>query len=377
MSYQAMKEIDFINRRREKFFSEFSTNDWDYLTRWIAKQVGRAVTHCIEQHECISYLCSQLASRKGKTSYAKACANVRATAKSFYSKTRAEVRGYREHVYKGTSAERDFITNIKTIQESKEDKAKRLRQNFELCLNPMFKEASESILYYRSPYKFPVHPVAQTRDFLEGMFLPDDLLFIAPRVEMSKTLQPSYIKPASVCASFFPQFQPGYPIETSERCSSLQYITPCTFTGNPNAEGSYISGDCRQRVDYMVVEFDDVPLVEQRRYWLGVIDERKIPVCALIFSGNKSYHAWIRIPDNLTLNDSDDYISNAYRHMFAAIGADESKKGKGTRVRLPGSIRRDKETGAVLHTASGAPTYINLVYWNRYLAVGSKKGSWE
>ena len=87
---------------------------------------------------------------------------------------------------------------------------------------------------------------------------------------------------------------------------------------------------------HALVEFDSVPLAQQ----FAIVLATRLPVSAVVYSGGKSLHAWVRVdaPDRET-----------YKQRVAAIhalpllaGMDKANKNPSRLSRLPGARRGDK-----------------------------------
>ena len=87
---------------------------------------------------------------------------------------------------------------------------------------------------------------------------------------------------------------------------------------------------------HALVEFDSVPLEQQ----FAIVLATRLPVSAVVYSGGKSLHAWVRVdaPDRET-----------YKQRVAAIhalpllaGMDKANKNPSRLTRLPGARRGDK-----------------------------------
>ena len=77
-------------------------------------------------------------------------------------------------------------------------------------------------------------------------------------------------------------------------------------------------------------------------FWGAALNE--LPVVALIDSGNKSLHAWIRVPDVHTFEEWKIKIEQKFfEQCLKPLGIDTACKNPSRMSRLPGCIR--KETG--------------------------------
>lgn len=78
-----------------------------------------------------------------------------------------------------------------------------------------------------------------------------------------------------------------------------ELIVPNPFTGalGETADGkqSYIAQSCLAAFPHVVIEFDELPLPDQCRFWAGFIRESKLPLVALVHSGGKSIHGCVHV----------------------------------------------------------------------------------
>jgi RecA-family ATPase len=85
-----------------------------------------------------------------------------------------------------------------------------------------------------------------------------------------------------------------------------------------------------------------MPLEQQIQFWAGA----PVPVVALIDSGGKSIHGWVRID----AANADEWVRRVENRLFAlltAVGADGACKNEARLSRMPGGIRA--ETGRCQH----------------------------
>jgi RecA-family ATPase len=133
--------------------------------------------------------------------------------------------------------------------------------------------------------------------------------------------------------------------------------------GNPNGifssaekTGIYIAVNplkvgCTKDADvtdyrHTLIEFDDIPLSAQ---W-QLIQKSNIPCAAVIHSGGRSIHAWVKVDAKDKL-EYEDRVKSLYGH-FAAYGIDGKNRNPSRLSRLPGCVRFDKRQ-ELLSTALG------------------------
>ena len=56
----------------------------------------------------------------------------------------------------------------------------------------------------------------------------------------------------------------------------------------------------------VVCEFDNIPPEQQLAFWSGVITMKQPDVRSLVWSGSKSYHALVKVPDG---KDRNEYVA--------------------------------------------------------------------
>ena len=90
---------------------------------------------------------------------------------------------------------------------------------------------------------------------------------------------------------------------------------------------------------YAVAEFDVMDKASQLEFWWGF---RSAPIAALIDSGGKSIHAWLRVdcPDRATWER--DVEATLFGKVLVPLGCDPQCKNESRLSRLPGYYRRDK-----------------------------------
>jgi hypothetical protein len=126
------------------------------------------------------------------------------------------------------------------------------------------------------------------------------------------------------------------------------HIIPNPLSGKQaktkTGKDSYRADSCVTRFRFAVVEFDSMPLDDQYRFW-GAID---LPVAALIFSGSKSIHGWIKV-DCHDVSEWNQVVENTlFAQFLKPLGVDASCRNEARLSRLPGFYRQDKAQWQVL-----------------------------
>lgn len=121
---------------------------------------------------------------------------------------------------------------------------------------------------------------------------------------------------------------------------------------------SYIAKDCVKAHDYCLVEFDDKSENDQIGFWMAMLD-KDMPVAALIFSGNKSIHAIIKVQCQHYADWVKDVENNLFRQFFVPLGADSVTRNPNRLARFPGG-RRYIRTKIMVSEARQRLLYLNL-----------------
>lgn len=153
-----------------------------------------------------------------------------------------------------------------------------------------------------------------------------------------------------------------------EWCSSLAKSSTIPFeqiilnplTGHmgktKDEKDSFRADSCVASYRFALGEFDNLPLPEQIRFWSGAID-MGLPVAALIFTGGKSIHSWLRVD----CKDVEEWESKVeqllFEQFFVPMGVDPACRNESRLSRMPGAFRKDK----------GA--YQQLIYLNKHTEV--------
>lgn len=120
------------------------------------------------------------------------------------------------------------------------------------------------------------------------------------------------------------------------------HIIPNPLTGREamtkDGKLSYRADACVKRFAFAVIEFDKLSIEEQVAFWAGA----KLPVVALIDSGGKSIHGWVRI-DAADADEWEERVEGRLFDLLNPLGVDGSCKNEARLSRTPGHKR--KETG--------------------------------
>lgn len=161
---------------------------------------------------------------------------------------------------------------------------------------------------------------------LENLYAPDEVLFIGSR----------YGRRVHTVAEWLARFHTGYPLPPHVIPNPLTGSCGVTKTGQP----SFRSDDCVKSFRFAVAEFDNMSREEQLSFWWAV----KLPVCALIDSGGKSLHAWIRIDGVATAETWTELVeTRLFGDYLIPLGCDATCRNEARLSRLPGSFRAEKD----------------------------------
>lgn len=124
-------------------------------------------------------------------------------------------------------------------------------------------------------------------------------------------------------------------------------INPLSGVPSPKKSGDGVTlrGDaCVSHYVYAVAEFDTLPRDQQLAFWAGI----ELPIAALVDSGGKSVHAWLRV-DRLGIGpiaDADGWTTHIrtqlYRHRLIPLGVDPACANESRLTRMPGHYRTEK-----------------------------------
>jgi len=189
---------------------------------------------------------------------------------------------------------------------------------------------TEADIWESSPIRLNNEPESDASLILYTLWEPDEQLFIGER------------------------YSQGVPGETILPCRKwwtigglqLPHIILNPLTGKPAPKRGNGVNDMTFRgtnniacFKYAVAEFDSLSIEEQLAFWVG----SKIPLVALIHSGNKSLHAWIPVSGVHTLSDWDELVrNNLYKKLLIPLGVDSACQNPDRLTRLPGYFRKDK-----------------------------------
>ena len=187
-------------------------------------------------------------------------------------------------------------------------------------------DIDEADIWEASPVRIDWEPERDAAELLSRLYAPDDIVFIGDQ----------YDRNTATVSDIIGKLDKGHPVPP--------HIIPNPLTG---AEGltkegklSYRSDACVKSFRYAVAEFDDLSRGEQLRFWWSI----DMPIVALIDSGGKSLHAWIRIDD---VRDAAtwqrDVESRLFSEYLVPLGCDPACRNESRLSRLPGHFRDERK----------------------------------
>jgi hypothetical protein len=184
----------------------------------------------------------------------------------------------------------------------------------------------ESALWEVSPVRVDWPPEYDAVVILELLYCAEDPLFLGSRHDAG----PSFVRPVS---EWIERFKKGLPVP--------EHVIPNPLTGadgrTKDGKISYRADDCVAKFRFAVVEFDAIPRDEQIRFWAGA----SLPIVALIDSGGKSVHGWIRV-DAVNTDEWTERVEGSLFSLLTAVGADGACKNEARLSRTPGHFRSEK-----------------------------------
>lgn len=189
----------------------------------------------------------------------------------------------------------------------------------------------EMDLMEASPVRL-LDPIAQDAiNFFEIMFAPADFIFIGDRHE-----------PGILGETIRRRWQWVQHLASGGKAGPFVCINPLTGKPAPkkSGDGETLRGDaCVTDYRHCLVEFDGLDHETQIRFWSAV----KLPIKALIDSGNMSIHAWLDLQKLADIATSADWDSGVRGRLFdrnlTHLGADSATGHPARLARLPG-VRR-------------------------------------
>jgi len=196
----------------------------------------------------------------------------------------------------------------------------------------MGRGATAAAISAKSPWPVDGQPWEVTCRFLNALYGKEELLFIGDDKVPG-------VLGDSICSSD----------EWKSRLMSVRdvpwpKIIMNPLTGEPapkrGGEGMTLRGDaCVSSYRLVLLEMDSVPIEDQLAFWAVA----SLPIVALIHSGGKSLHGWVRVSCADAREWEVEIKNRLFPQVFEPLGFDGACKNAARLSRLPGHWRKDKE----------------------------------
>ena len=189
---------------------------------------------------------------------------------------------------------------------------------------------------------------------LTELYDPADILFIGTGRECGQE-QRDHIKTAAQWIAFFqdrfsriaamPETAQETALKRLGGAYPLIISNPLSGRVEPTKDGEKMTlrGDaCVKAFRFAVLESDSLPFPQQGALLRGLCRMLDCKICAVIFSGGKSCHAWIRLDGIRTLADWEREVKNKLFQVLGKIGFDGACCNAARLSRFAGMFRSDK-----------------------------------
>jgi hypothetical protein len=176
------------------------------------------------------------------------------------------------------------------------------------------------------PVRIDWRPEEAAVEILRRLYNQSDKLFIGEKLDPGA----GHIHPA---AEWIYRFQHGEPVPPHIIPNPLNGQRGLTKDNKPSLRAD----SCVSQFRFATIEFDAMPLDQQILFWAGAL----LPVVALIHSGSKSIHAWVRID----ATDADEWTRCVECRLFSflkPVNVDSTSKNEARLSRMSGFFRREK-----------------------------------
>lgn len=183
----------------------------------------------------------------------------------------------------------------------------------------------EADIWEASPVRLDTAPEQDAGVLLRALYAPDDVLFIGGTYGRTVKRIDEWLKR----------------METTEWVPPHVIPNPLTGEVGRTKDGrpSFRADGCVKAFRFAVAEFDGMSREDQIRFWWAV----DLPVCALIDSGGKSLHAWIRIDGVQTAEQWTELVEGRlFGRYLVPLGCDAACRNEARLSRLPGHFRAEK-----------------------------------
>lgn len=196
------------------------------------------------------------------------------------------------------------------------------------------KITDEADLWEASPVRLSDDPRGDAALLLETLYRPADLIFIGDRIQPG--ILGDTIRTTSDWITYF---------RNGGATGPHIIINPLTGIPAPTKGGkeSFRADACIKDFRYCLVEFDDLTRDDQIRFWTSV----RLPIVALIDSGNKSLHGWLDVQKLSTVTTPEAWVfeikGRLYDRILKPLGVDSACSNPARLSRLPGHYREEKK----------------------------------
>lgn len=185
-------------------------------------------------------------------------------------------------------------------------------------------ECGEADLWECSPIRLMEEPEHDAALLLATLYQPNEVLFIGGPFDCGK----SHIRPVASWRSI------------KATSHAWPHIIPNPLTGQlgetHDGKPSYRADSCVAAHRYMVIEYDGKPRDWQIQFWAGC----PMPVAALIDSGGKSIHGWVRVDADGAEGWQRD-VKPLFAQYLKPLGVDGACSNPARLSRIPGHRRKD------------------------------------
>jgi hypothetical protein len=195
----------------------------------------------------------------------------------------------------------------------------------------------EADLWEASRIRIDWPPGEGASRLLEFLYEPDELLFIGER----------YGKTIRSAGEWIEHFKQGGEVPAHIIPNPLTGETGLTKDGKPSRRAD----SCVRSHRFAIVEFDSLSREDQIRFWAGA----KLPVAALIDSGGKSIHGWVRVDCADAEEWEREIEEKLFGEMLTPLGVDSSCRNESRLSRLPGHLRGEKWQRILYLAPQGRP----------------------
>jgi hypothetical protein len=241
-------------------------------------------------------------------------------------------------VRKGEPEEAYRSASNTTIENFTPPKVNRFKPKMKSALDSMIKGVSDSEmdLIEMSPNRLTDQPGLDGKLLLSALYNPEEVLFIGDVMDKQVKTVAGWL---DTDLTKFPHIIPN----------PMTGEVGKTSAGQPSYRCEATVADLR----FAVCEMDDVPLNKQVAFWIRWIG-MGIPVAAVIHSGGKSLHGWVKVDCGTNHEKWDKDVRGwLFENVGKSLGLDQACKTKSRLSRLP-SHSRNGSVQRLLYLNEGA-----------------------